>query len=155
MTSTWNKNKYTYFHIMHTSFVITLNLTGMPRRRADQICDQLTNTSHNAPVPYPTMHYSVQKCAHIEQVHCGICEVKLLQGRPCVQYHDFKTNLELWCPSFISGYQVTCIDMQDINTLIPGQMDAISQTQFSSSWSWKKIFKFRFKFHWSLNLRVQ
>ena len=34
-------------------------------------------------------------------------------------------------------------------------MDAISQTTFSNAFSWKKLFEFRLKFHWSLFLRVQ
>ena len=36
-----------------------------------------------------------------------------------------------------------------------GKMDAISQTTFSSAFSWIRIFEFRLKFHWSLFLRVQ
>ena len=35
------------------------------------------------------------------------------------------------------------------------KMDAISQTTFSSAFSWKKMWEFRLKFHWSLFLRVQ
>ena len=35
------------------------------------------------------------------------------------------------------------------------KMDFISQTTFSSAFSWMKIFEFRLKFHWSLFLRVQ
>ena len=35
------------------------------------------------------------------------------------------------------------------------QMAAISQTIFSDAFSWMKSFVFRFKFHWSLFLRVQ
>ena len=35
------------------------------------------------------------------------------------------------------------------------KMDAISQTTFSSAFSWMKIFEFRLKFPWSLFLRVQ
>ena len=35
------------------------------------------------------------------------------------------------------------------------KMDAISQTTFWSAFSWMKMFEFRFKFHWSLFLRVQ
>ena len=35
------------------------------------------------------------------------------------------------------------------------KMDAISQTTFSSAFSWMKIFWFWLKFHWSLFLRVQ
>ena len=34
------------------------------------------------------------------------------------------------------------------------KMDAISQTTFSSAFSWMKLFEFRLKFHWSLFLRV-
>ena len=30
------------------------------------------------------------------------------------------------------------------------KMDAISQTTFSSAFSWMKMFEFRFEFHWSL-----
>ena len=35
------------------------------------------------------------------------------------------------------------------------KMDAISQTTFSSIFSWMKMVEFRFKIHWSLFLRVQ
>ena len=35
------------------------------------------------------------------------------------------------------------------------KMDAISQTTFSSAFSWMKIFEFWLIFHWSLFLRVQ
>ena len=37
----------------------------------------------------------------------------------------------------------------------PDKMDAISQTTFSSAFSWLKMFEFWFKFPWSLFLRVQ
>ena len=36
-----------------------------------------------------------------------------------------------------------------------GKMDAISQTTFWSAFSWMKMFEFRWKFHWSLFLKVQ
>ena len=35
------------------------------------------------------------------------------------------------------------------------KMDAISQTTFSSAFSWMKMFEFRLNFHWNLFLRVQ
>ena len=35
------------------------------------------------------------------------------------------------------------------------KMDAISQTTFSSAFSWMKMYEFRLKFHWSLFLRIQ
>ena len=43
----------------------------------------------------------------------------------------------------------------DVNTLRPRQMNAISQTTFSNAFSWVKIFEFRLKFHWSLFPWVQ
>ena len=35
------------------------------------------------------------------------------------------------------------------------EIDAITQTTFSSAFFWMKMFEFRLKFHWSLFLRVQ
>ena len=35
------------------------------------------------------------------------------------------------------------------------KMNAISQTTFSSAFSWMKMFEFRLKFHWNMFLRVQ
>ena len=35
------------------------------------------------------------------------------------------------------------------------KLDTISQTTFSSAFSWMKMFEFKLKFHWSLFLRVQ
>ena len=35
------------------------------------------------------------------------------------------------------------------------KMDAISQTTYSSAFSWMKMFEFRLKFHWRMFLRVQ
>ena len=36
-----------------------------------------------------------------------------------------------------------------------GKMAAVFQTTFSNAFSWMKMIEFRFKFHWSLFLRVQ
>ena len=44
---------------------------------------------------------------------------------------------------------------QCFNSLRPRQMDAISQTTFSSAFSWMKMFEFQLKFHWSLFPRVR
>ena len=43
----------------------------------------------------------------------------------------------------------------NINTLRPRQMDAISQTTFSNTFSWMKMLESRLKFHWSLFPMVQ
>ena len=37
----------------------------------------------------------------------------------------------------------------------PDKMAAIFQTTFSNAFSWMKMYEFRFRFHWSLFLRVQ
>ena len=52
---------------------------------------ELIHKSHDAPVPYPTMHLSEQKCAYfcvlngalwdMAQVNSGICEIALELGR--------------------------------------------------------------------------
>ena len=42
-----------------------------------------------------------------------------------------------------------------INTLRPRQNARHSQTTFSSTFSWMKMFEFRLKVHWSLFLRVE
>ena len=51
----------------------------------------------------------------------------------------------------------TFISMLDMNLTHWGRdkMAAISQTTFSSAFSWMKMFELRLKFHWSLFLRVQ
>ena len=37
-----------------------------------------------------------------------------------------------------------------VDTLRPREMDAISQTTFSSAFSWIKMFEFQLKYHWSV-----
>ena len=60
--------------------------------------------SHNAPVPYPTMYHSEQKCMHffsngalwdIELVHCGICEFILFQWNLRKLLHSIKWECHL------------------------------------------------------------
>ena len=50
---------------------------------------------------------------------------------------------------------MACASHQSLTHWGRDKMDAISQTPFSSAFSWMKIFEFRLKFHWSLFLRVQ
>ena len=45
--------------------------------------------------------------------------------------------------------------MISFNTLRPRQMDAISQTTFSSAFYWMKVYELRLTIHWSLFLGVQ
>ena len=42
----------------------------------------------------------------------------------------------------------------DFNSLRPRQMDAISQTTFSTPFSWMKMFELQLKFHWNMFLKV-
>ena len=59
---------------------------------------------------------------------------------------------------YMVGYLSTWVRFSHVSTLTYWgryKMDAISQTTFSSAFSWMKMFEFRLKFHWSLFLRVQ
>ena len=55
------------------------------------------------------------------------------------------------------GYSPQTISQVHMNLTHWGwdKMDAISQTTFSSTFSWMKMFEFRLKFHWCLFLRVE
>ena len=57
-----------------------------------------------------------------------------------------------WCCR--SG-PITCMRIESLTHWGRGEMDVISQTIFSSAFSWMKMFEFRLKFHQSLFLRVQ
>ena len=56
--------------------------------------------------------------------------------------------------SFSYGWN-GCYVCDSVKSSCPGQMSPISQTTFSNELSWMKSFVFRFKFHWSLFIRVQ
>ena len=51
-------------------------------------------------------------------------------------------------------YGITKFGQYWFNTLRPRQQAAVSQT-LSNAFSWSKMLEFRFRFHWSLFLRVQ
>ena len=57
--------------------------------------------------------------------------------------------------SFLWDTQNVVYNQFDLTHWGQDKMDAISQTTFSSAFSWFKMFEFRLKFHWSLFVRVQ
>ena len=66
--------------------------------------------------------------------------------------NNFKPTAFKW----ISGARVNSMAIRLVLTRFPlKKRAAISQTTFSYAFSWMKNFVFRFKFHWSLFLRVQ
>ena len=73
---------------------------------------------------------------------------------PCVYYHKYKSFHCFNCRTYCD-----VVDSMTANTPVnpshPGKMAASSQTTFSNAFSWMKMYEFRFKFHWSLFLRVQ
>ena len=104
------------------------------------------------------IHTSVCVCA-FHFTHPGaflpldlLCEYQIDHVGMTVCFIEFTFPKRIFCMGLsvcITGcLYLTCC-------LSPRQMDAISQTMFSSSSSWKKMFEFRIKFHWSLFLRVQ
>ena len=134
----------------------------------------------NANIPCPTMLHSEQKyaqfCSKWSSVGYGtgafgICELGHLlimyfcnmltqiysicfpvgntieDGKVSAnKFHDFLINVE---PS------LTTIRPTTLTHWGRDKMDDISQTTFSSAFSWIKIYEFRLKFHWGLFLRVQ
>ena len=102
-----------------------------------------------------------------------------------VSYDQHKANSTIWLTSYFYEYQIckqkkqpfpSCnttfswllnydwdllhwqmchICLQCLTHWGREKMDAISQTTFSSAFSWMKMFEFRLKFHWSLFPRVQ
>ena len=78
------------------------------------------------------------------------------------QYHGS------WWPGSLRRQGISCygiLTMYSLNIPVSApeglthwgrdKMDAISQTTFSNQFSWMKMYEYRFKFHWSLFLRVQ
>ena len=68
-------------------YISILNGTLWDMRQVGALCDlwinftdiNLLHKSHNAPIRYPTMHHSEQKCAHFFSVHCRIWD-KCIEG---------------------------------------------------------------------------
>ena len=79
----------------------------------------------------------------------------------CSTSREWSTICTLACFLFRYGLiSPICIDLIQLEPVSlthwgRDKMDAISQTTFSSAFSWMKMFEFRLKFHWSLFLRVQ
>ena len=79
-------------------------------------------------------------------------------GVTAIYYLDQANNCQflLWCPSDIIMHSCSYIPPGfNIITLRPRQIAAISQTTFSSEFSWIKMYDFRLRFHWSLFLRFE
>ena len=84
-------------------------------------------------------------------IHCwSLDRNKWFHRKLCTKVHPFSNFVTDVIPYSCRHLSSSML----VNTLRPRQMAAISQT-FSNAFSWMKIFEFRFKFHWSLFLRVQ
>ena len=80
--------------------------TGINLRRSAEVIMNQCNKSHNAPVPYPTMQHSEQKCAHF----CSEC---------CIVGYGASAQWDLWIwPINIACQQSIC--WQNLfNVLLP------------------------------------
>ena len=94
------------------------------------------------------MHYTEDTTIVQWLSHQYVTLLIVSKSPPCCLYHDKHTTMA--SPIIL----VLCY-LHFLNTLRQRKMDAISQTTFSSAFSWMKMFEFRLKFHWNLFLRVQ
>ena len=86
---------------------------------------------------------------------CYFAVCQQIVGPPNGQYLRWLAR-RWWPPSRLCAGH--CLGNNPQSTLTHwgrDKMAAIFQTTFSNGFSWMKMFEFRFKFHWSLFLRVQ
>ena len=110
---------------------ILLSLLVVAREARDSLSWQpqpaidLIHKSHNPPVPYPTMHHSVQKYRHVpisvlngalwdmELMHCGICEIVLFDDTATVLLwhvqHLWRSNEQKWNYRKVSNIRRTLV----------------------------------------------
>ena len=87
--------------------------------------------------------------------HTGIAKA---QRQHCDKKFKNSPHIAVICSNVALHYQGFCICRSGVAWLSHwgrDKMDAISQTTFSSAFSWMKMFQFQLKFHWSLFPRVQ
>ena len=83
-------------------------------------------------------------------VYFGLSQLNFVLNSSYLQQTTCKWAKGKLTPSVI----IMCVPVR-VNTLRLIQMAAISQTTFSSAFSWMKIYNFRLGFHWCLFPRVQ
>ena len=103
-------------------------------------------------------HLHLAMARYLKEVHFAQCS----------ESYSFVLHADHFCPrEYNEPYNNIVYPPVDANTsIIPAtrqwlthwgrdKMAAISQTTLSNSFSWVKMYEFRFQFHWSLFLRVQ
>ena len=93
--------------------------------------------------PYTAIHTSFRVRLECRKMNRILCAVQIFFQNTDRLKNAVTENKKWWC-SVIS-----------LTHLGRDKMAAISQTTFSSAFSWMKMFKFRLEFHWRLFLRIQ
>ena len=148
--STWNRTAYAIFSMNINIFVIIF----WNQQSSSSIYDYgsiyiipvniLIRFLHSAEQLLSTKHLPVGICPYHRDLPLWSCKWKWSQGTTCTTKFQSYPGLLKWEPS-----------KQPLTHWGRDEMDALTQTAFSSAFFWKKMFDFRLKFHWSLFLSVQ
>ena len=127
------------------------DMTGSTDGRTDIRTDKVKPIYHPPVIPPTTMlcrGYNKIVCPG----HAKVIIIRQLQsiGPPETYFSEISIKIQ----NFTKIWPF-CSSLNELTHWGREKMDAISQTKFSSAFSWMKIFEFRLKFHWSLFLSVQ
>ena len=116
-------------------------LTGNPT--GNSCCHALSSCALNISCSFGQSAHSIE----------SRCVVKIMDWSQII---DTYYLYQRWSRSltYIYIYIYASLGLSELTHWGRDKMDAISQTIFSSTFSWMKTFEFRLKFHWSLFLRV-
>ena len=73
----------------------------------------------------------------------------------CIHIYDVTTYINSWLCRFMAENGINFFKPMGLTHWDRDKMAATSQTTLSNTFSWMKMLEFRWKFHWSLCLRVQ
>ena len=107
-------------------------------------------------------HQSSASLAFVRGIHRGPVNYphKWPVTRKMLSFHDVIMDVSAslaWVGISIWYHIPICMGRTFVQITHWGRdtMDAISQTTFSSAFSWMKMFEYRLKFHWNLFLSIQ
>ena len=115
--------------------------------------------SYSAPLTYQS--YSGDTTFSIQDVRAFVRVANSCEYRLKVECHDATLSAYSYWVTYANeeiNFQETVgtfCEYFHLTHLLLGKMVAISQTTFSSAFSWMKMLELRFNFHWNLFLRGQ
>ena len=90
---------------------------------------------------------------------CGRHHIYIPSHHTTSNIYTYIYTYWMWCGGWVgvcfTAFLYQSVVLLSINTLRPRKVAISFQRTFSNAFSWKKIYKFGLKFHWSFFLRVQ